>query len=56
VYEISSGATPDQVNYDVSPNGSVFSMIRTDPEAGDTRPLRMVVGWLQKTMEKLEQE
>jgi serine/threonine-protein kinase len=56
VFEVSSPATPDQINYDISPDGSLFAMVRPDPEAGDARPLRMVVGWVDAMLKELDEK
>jgi hypothetical protein len=51
-----TGANPDQRQYDISPAGDVFAMIRPDPRASEQRPLRVVIGWLEAALESLEDE
>ena len=55
-YERATGANPDQRQYDVSPDGTHFAMIRADPLSSDRRPLRIVIGWFQAARGALEDE
>ena len=55
-FERVTGANPDQRQYDISPAGDVFAMIRPDPRANEQRPLRVVIGWLEAALESLEDE
>jgi len=53
-FERVSGANPDQRQYDISPDGTTFAMIRPDPTSNEHRPLRVVIGWVGTALEKLE--
>jgi Tol biopolymer transport system component len=55
-FERVTGANPDQRQYDISPAGDVFAMIRPDPRANEQRPLRVVIDWLEAALESLEDE
>jgi len=53
-FERVTGANPDQRQYDISPDGTTFAMIRPDPTSNEHRSLRIVIGWLDTALEKLE--
>jgi len=53
-FERSTGANPDQRQYDISPDGTRFAMVRADPSSTDRRPLRIVIGWVQTARDALE--
>jgi serine/threonine-protein kinase len=53
-FERSTGVTPDQPFYDVSPDGTRFAMIRPDPSSNDQRPLRIVIDWFEAATSALE--
>jgi hypothetical protein len=55
-FERAAVANPDQRQYDISPDGARFAMIRADPSSTDRRPLRIVIGWVEGAREALETE
>jgi serine/threonine protein kinase len=55
-FERAAVANPDQRQYDISPDGVRFAMIRADPSSTDRRPLRIVIGWVERAREALETE
>ncbi len=52
--ETTTQATPDQRNYDISPDGTQFVMIHGQPKSAENEPLKIVVGWLQAVERDLE--